>query len=140
MNTPTSPMITTPSSSTPGSQLLFDPLDFLQQFVSGFNSGMVFRTANDLTIQSTIREGDIITPAQIREAFDIIVGYFKPPGLSAEMDVSRIQQYAVFFAEIVKHQHRHGREASSRFTAYEIGNAVAALQKALKPQTPTGKN
>ncbi len=140
MTTHTSTTTPTASSSTPASPVPFDPLDFLQQFVSGINSGVVFRTANGSPILSTVREGDIVTPTQVREAFDIIAGYFESPGMSPAMDVDGTQQLAAFLAEMIKYQHRHGREASPRFTAYSIGNAAAALQQVLKPQTPTGKN
>lgn len=139
MTTPTTTTASTPSVITSASAVPFEPFDFLQRFVGDISGGVVFRTANGSPIPSTIRDGDLITPAQVNEAFENIAGYFKPPGLSSAMDVNRVQQYAGFLAGIAKHQHRcHGVPA--RITTYELGNAIAALQQVVKPQTPKGKN
>lgn len=133
-------MNSTTSATTPAPSPSFVPFDFLPQFVAGINDGVVFQISDGSPILSTITEESAISPARVHEALEVVAGYFKPPGLSAEMDVNRVQQFAVFLAEILNHQHRNQGGATAQLTAYELGNAVAALQKVLGPQTPTGRN
>lgn len=129
-NLPSTPVI-------PAAQAPFRPLDFLPAFLVGMENGAAFHTSAGTQVLSSIRESDSsITAAQVRAAHEIVMQYSRPPGLSPNINLDRVQQFVVFLAEIVKFQNRAVEEGDAKYTAYGLGNAVAALQRALGSASP----
>ena len=131
---PTNPLPAMPAPASPGQPPpRFDAMDFVLAFMGGVNQGAKFRVADGSMLLSSIREpGHGVGPDMVQDALEHASRYFHPPTLRADISEDRVQQFVLLAAEVIHFMAATFPGISPKTVAYELGNAVAAVQDALR--------